>query len=136
MANGALGAEGKTMAVKLHKRAFEHVESLILSEMYLIDGRDPGNEHQPSAQKENEDIRQHDYSEYARCHLGIDDEHGEGTTGRYKFPYGDFEQVHRCGLLAAESRAGQRNYYDIELAVARLHGMPEALSKQRESTSK
>jgi hypothetical protein len=36
--------------------------------------------------------------------------------------------VHRCGLLAAESRAGQRNYTDIELAVAHLHGMIDALA--------
>lgn len=136
MANGALGAEGKTMAVKLHKRAFEYVESLILSGMYPIDGRDAWSEHRPSAQKENEYIRQHDYSEYARCHLGIDDEHDEVTKGRHQFPYGDFEQVHRCGLLAAEPRAGQRKYYDIELAVAHLPGMLEALSKQHESTPK
>jgi hypothetical protein len=61
MANGALGAEGKTMAGKLHKRAFVHVESLILSGMYPIDGRDAWSEHQPSAQKEDEYIRQHDY---------------------------------------------------------------------------
>lgn len=47
--------------------------------MYPIDGRDAWSEHQPSAQKENEYIRQHDYSEYARCHLGIDDEHDEDT---------------------------------------------------------
>jgi hypothetical protein len=44
-----------------------------------------------------------------------------------KFPYGDFHNVHRCGLLAAESRAGQRNYHDIELAVGHLHGRLEAL---------
>ena len=54
MANGALGAEGKTMAVKLYKRAFEHVERLILSGMYPIDGRDAWSEHQPSVQKEDE----------------------------------------------------------------------------------
>jgi hypothetical protein len=31
----------------------------------------------------------------------------------------------RIRLLAAESRAGQRKYFDIELAVAHLHGMLE-----------
>jgi hypothetical protein len=67
--------------------------------------------------------------EYTRWHLGIDDEEDEDNKGRYKFPYGDFEKVHRCGLLAAESRAGQRKYYDIELAVAHLHGMLEALRR-------
>ena len=40
--------------------------------------------------------------------LGDDDEEPEDTKGRYRFPYGDFEKVHRCGLLAAVSRAGQR----------------------------
>ena len=118
------------MAVKLYERAFEHAKSLIWTGMYVIDDRDAWSEHQPSTQKENEFIRQHGYAEYARWHLGIDDEHNEETKGRYKFPYGDFEKVHRCGLLAAESRAGQRKYYDIELAVAHLHGMLEALRKR------
>jgi len=31
-------------------------------------------------------------------------------------------------VLAAESRAGQRKSYDIELATAHLHGMLEALA--------
>ena len=36
--------------------------------------------------------------------------------------------INRCGVLAAESRAGQRKYHDIELATAHLHGMLEALT--------
>ena len=51
------------------------------------------------------------------------------TRAATSSPYGDFTKVHRCGLLAAESRAGQRKYYDIELAVAHLHGMLEALRR-------
>src|ERR1700694_1068733 len=39
------------------------------------------------------------------------------------FPMGEFKNVHRCGLLAAESRAGQYRHYDIENATAHLHGM-------------
>ena len=42
---------------------------------------------------------------------------------KLKFPYSDFEKVHRCGVLAAESRAGQYKYDDIEHAAAHLHGM-------------
>ena len=34
--------------------------------------------------------------------------------------YGDFEKVHRCGVLAAESRAGQYKHDDIEHAAAQL----------------
>jgi hypothetical protein len=35
--------------------------------------------------------------------------------------------VHRCAVLAAESRAGQRKYADIESAAAHLHGMLEMI---------
>src|SRR4030081_3907605 len=42
-----------------------------------------------------------------------------------RFPFGDFSDVHRCGVLAAESRAGQYRHYDIENAAAHLHGMLE-----------
>jgi hypothetical protein len=73
--------------------------------------------------------RSHGWREYAKWHLGIDDEHGEETKERYTFPYGDFEKVHRCGLLAAESRAGQYEYADIERAAHKLHELIESLVK-------
>jgi nucleotide-binding universal stress UspA family protein len=58
--------------------------------------------------------------------LGIDDEERGETKGRYKFPYGDFQNVHRCGVFSAESRAGQYKYYDIENAAAHLRvGKPD-----------
>jgi hypothetical protein len=115
------------MAVKLNESAYNYARELIAAGRYVIDNRDAWSEHQPSARQENEFIAQHGIGEYARWHLGIDDEQDENRKGRYKFPYGDFHNVHRCALLAAESRAGQRKYYDIELAVAHLHGMLEAL---------
>jgi hypothetical protein len=63
--------------------------------------------------------------------LGIDTEEDEGHKRRYKFPYGDFEKVHRCGVLAAENRAGQYKYDDIEHAAAHLHGMIDAASSKK-----
>jgi hypothetical protein len=65
----------------------------------------------------------HGFEEYSKWHLGIDDEQSEDTKRRYSFPYGDFKKVHRCALLSAESRAGQYKHFDIENAVAHLHGM-------------
>ena len=119
------------MTVKLNRGAFEYAKELIKKGNFVFDDRDAWSGHQPSAQQENGFIEAHGFSEYARWHLGIDDEMAEDTKGRYKFPYGDFENVHRCALLAAESRAGQRKYYDIELAVAHLHGMVEAADWSR-----
>jgi hypothetical protein len=115
------------MAVKLNDKAFEHAKSLVEAGAYVLDDRDAWSEHQPSTDQENRYLEEHGFSEYARWYLGIDDEHDEETKGRYKFPYGDFKKVHRCGVLAAESRAGQRKYVDIELAAAHLHGMLDAL---------
>jgi hypothetical protein len=115
------------MTVKLNEGAYDYARDLIAAGRYVIDDRDAWSEHQPSAAQENDFIAGHGMAEYARWHLGIDDEQDENRKGRYKFPYGDFQNVHRCGLLAAESRAGQRKYYDIELAIAHLHGMLEAL---------
>jgi hypothetical protein len=49
--------------------------------------------------------------------------------------YGDFENVHRCGVLNAESRAGQYKHFDIENAAAHLHGMIDAKHGEHGSAS-
>ena len=122
------------MAVKLHSRAYDHAKELVSKGQVVIDERDAWSEHQPSAEQENRFIEEHGYGAYARWHLGVDDEEGEDTKAHYKFPYGDFEKVHRCAVLSAESRAGQRKYYDIELATAHLHGMLDALMPREGSS--
>jgi hypothetical protein len=113
------------MAVKLNQRGFDHAATLIRQGRTVIDNRDAWSEHQPSAREENEFIDQHGMDEYGKWHLGIDDTQNVTAKGRYKFPYGDFKSVHRCGVLSAESRAGQYKYHDVELAAAHLHGMLE-----------
>jgi hypothetical protein len=118
------------MAVQLNKRAYEHAKELVADGRVVLDERDAWSEHQPSTEQENAFIRRHGFGEYGKWHLGIDDEEHEETKGRYKFPYGDFEKVHRCAVLAAESRAGQYKYHDIENAAAHLHGMIEQMKQQ------
>jgi hypothetical protein len=117
------------MAVKLNKKALEHAKDLVREGHVVVDERDAWSEHQPSAQEENEFIELHGFNEFGRWYLGIDEEKREQTKGRYKFPYGDFEDVHRCGVLSAESRAGQYKYYDVENAAAHLHGMVDAIGR-------
>src|SRR6202163_2269819 len=115
-----------SMAVMLNRRAYEHARELINEGKCVFDDRDAWSEHRPSAQEENEFIRLHGFVEYGKWYLGINDEKPEDTKGHYEFPYGDFKDVHRCGVLSAESRAGQYQHHDIENAVAHLHGMLEA----------
>jgi hypothetical protein len=116
------------MAVILNRRSYDHAQKLIKDGLAVHDDRDQWSEHQPSTQRENEFIDQHGIDEYARWYLGIDDEQAEGRKGRYKYPYGDFERVHRCGVLSAEVRAAQRRHADIEVAAAHLHGMLDGSS--------
>src|SRR5258707_15440451 len=111
------------MAAKLNESAFEHAKKLVDEDCVVLDERDAWSEHQPSTEEENEFIRLHGFDEYGKWYLGIDDEEKEDTKARYKFPYGDFKKVHRCAVLSAESRAGQYKHFDIENAVAHLHGM-------------
>ncbi|MCW2902966.1 MAG: hypothetical protein JWO67_5231 [Streptosporangiaceae bacterium] len=118
------------MAVKLSSRSFEYAKSLVKERRVVLDVMDDWSEHQPTAQQENDFIAKHGYGEFGRWHLAEDDEFGKETKSRYKFPYGDFENVHRCGVLAAEVRSGQRKYTDVELAAAHLHGMLDELMDQ------
>lgn len=114
------------VAVKLYKPGTTHADQLVKERKVVRDDRGAWSEHQPSAAEENKYIEDHGLDAYGRWHLAVDDEIGPEAKGRYKFPYGDFVNVHRCAVLAAESRAGQRKYTDVELAAAHLHGMLEA----------
>jgi hypothetical protein len=108
----------------LNENAFAFAAQLIRERHFIADGKGAWSEHRPSANEENEFIRLHGFGEYAKWHLGIDNHYPENTKQRYKFPYGDFKNVHRCGLLAAKARARQYGYTAIESAAAELeHGL-------------
>lgn len=111
------------MAARLNQRAFDHAKQLVEQGKFVADERDMWSEHQPLTEDENRYIEEYGIAEYGQWYLGIDDSEDEHNKEHYKFPYGDFKQVHRCGVLSAEVRAGQYRYHDIEDAAAHLHGM-------------
>jgi hypothetical protein len=117
----------------LNEDAFAFAMHLIEEGHLIADGKGAWRGHRPSANEENEFIRLHGFGEYAKWHLGIDDHYPENTKQRYKFPYGDFKNVHRCGLLAAKARARQYGYTEIENAAAKLE---QALSMQSKSSAR
>jgi hypothetical protein len=116
-------------SVKLNQTAFAFAAQLIKEGDVVADGRGAWSGHRPSADEENDFIRLHGFGEYAKWHLGIDERFSENTKGRYKFPYGDFKNVHRSGLLAAKSRAAEYRHHDIEHAATQLI---EMISSKRE----
>ena len=119
-ASPAFCGDREVRPVTLNLAALEHARELIKQGHAIADGKGLWSEHQLSAEEENEFIRLHGFAEYEKWHLGIDDRYAENTKRRYKFPYGDFKNVHRCGLLAVKARARQYKYPDIEDAAARL----------------
>ena len=91
------------MTTRLNKHSQEFAQDQIKQGHVVLDQRDDWSEHQPSTKAENEFIEARGWDEYANWHLGVDDEASEHTKARYKFPYGDFERVHRCGLNTPRS---------------------------------
>jgi hypothetical protein len=115
------------MSVKLNRIGFEYAKELVAKGMVVRDERDAWSENQPTTAAENEFIRLNGFREYPKWHLAIDDDQDPDANKRYKFPYGDFKKVHRCGVLSAESRAGQYKHFDVERAAARLHELIDGI---------
>ena len=118
--------------IQLNEDAFSFAAELIKEGRFVADHKGSWTEHRPPADKENEFIRLHGFASYAKWHLGIDDRFPEHTKRRYKFPYGNFMDAHRCGLLAVKARARQYGYLDIENAATKLERLMEQ-SKGRAS---
>ena len=106
------------MAVRVNHDAQKHAQSLI------DEGRAERESHwgsaQPDAAAENAFIEQHGWQAYADWHLAYDSGENEETKGRYKFPYGDFEKVHRSALIAIKQRAGSEHDRAVEAAADEL----------------
>lgn len=116
-------------SVRLNPIALAYAKQLISGERVVIDRKGAWAKDRPSTELDNEFIRVHGFGEYAKWHLGIDDRYLENTKQRYKFPYGDFKNVHRCGVLAVQTRAREYRYSEIENAAAELRAMIEAHAK-------
>ena len=108
------------MATKLNRDALKHAEKLIADGKVERDERDDWSEHAPSADDENGLIERTGWDAYAAWHLGIDRQESDETKGRYSFPFGDFQKIHRCAVISLESRAAQFDHDEIARAAKRL----------------
>jgi hypothetical protein len=119
------------MTVKLNQYAYEHAKKLIEQGQFIEDERDAWSDHHLSTQIEEEFIEKDGLLEYGKWFLGINDEYSEDTKRHYEFQYGDFKIVHRCGILAAKSRAAQGKYFDVENAAADLLAVIEKQAREK-----
>jgi hypothetical protein len=115
------------MALKLRQPSMDDAPQIIKEGRLVKDQREFWRDHKPTAEQEDEFIRQHGFGVYGNWHLAIDDDEPADSKARYRFLYGDFSNVHRCAVLSIERQAGEQNYLDIENAAAHLHGMIDAV---------
>lgn len=108
------------MTVQLNREAFHAAMLLIADGLFIVDAPRFYSVHQPSDAHEDALIEEQGWVEYARWHLGVDEDAAEETKARYSFPIGDFARVHRCAALEAEAQAAHDKRFDIERAAAEL----------------
>ena len=66
---GTLPAQPR-IRLKLNEDAFAFAVQLVKQGHFIADGKGAWSRHRPSADEENEFIRMHGFSEYAKWHLG------------------------------------------------------------------
>jgi hypothetical protein len=108
------------MTVKLNQRAYEHAKRLIEEGKFINDEREAWSDHHPSTLTESEFIGKNGFIDYSNWFLAINDDYRKDSRRHYECPYGDFGNVHRCSILAAQSRASQSKHFDVENSAADL----------------
>ena len=111
------------MAVKVNELAVKKAKELINKGKVIKDEKDDWSEHQPSTDTQNQYLEEHDVKEFGHWFLGIKTDQETDNKTTYEFPYGDFQKVHRGGVIAAKVRAGQYKHKDIEDAANQLLSM-------------
>ena len=121
----AVSSFAESRTTRLNENAFAYARELIIQGHVVLDKKNDWGDDRAAAAQENDFIRDNGFAEYSKWHLGIAATHVQNSKARFKFPFGDFKNIHRCALLAVKSRAHQCGYSDIENAAERLLEMME-----------
>jgi arylsulfatase A-like enzyme len=117
----------------LNKQAVTHARKLIKAGKVVHDELGDWTGHQLSAAAETAWLKSHGWNSYGKWHLGVDSEATPETKGRFGFPFSDFRNVRRSGVIAAESRASQNDHADIAKAAK---GLLDLIDKRAEKAAK
>lgn len=108
------------MAIELNLPALTQARALVRDGKVVRDGQGDWADASPTPDEENAFIERDGWTAYAHWHLGVDKSRKRETKEAWSFPIGDFRKVHRSGVIAAESRAGQFGHDDIRDACRSL----------------
>jgi hypothetical protein len=108
------------MTVKLNSAGLAHAKQLVKKGKVVRDDRDAWSEAAPTADEENKYLDKHGFSEYSKWFLGVDPSKSDDTKERFSFPFGDFSNVRRGGVISLEGRAAQNDHPGIAKAARKL----------------
>jgi hypothetical protein len=103
---------------RVNRRAVSHARKLI--DAGKVVGDSDWGSVQPSADDENAFLERHTWKDYAVWHLGLTEGANDETKARHAFVFGDFQRVHRSGLIACVYRAAEWRHKEVERAAYRL----------------
>lgn len=106
---------------QLNPDAMEKARSMIRANQYVLESE--WEDAQPDTDSENAEIDRNGWQTFSLWHLGVDPDASQGTKERFGFPYGDFQRVHRSGLIHAKQRASQYGHDDVEKGADELLSM-------------
>lgn len=109
------------MAVKLNNKAVLFAESLI--NQGRVNRTADWNNAKPRPDTSDEYLESHTHEEYSKWFLGIDPSIDDQTKEHYSFPIGNFKEIYRSGIIAAEQRAAQYGHKDIQQTARKLLDM-------------
>jgi hypothetical protein len=102
----------------VNHEALEKAKQLIDEGNFRINT--PWRDAQPTNTAEDRYIEKHGLQEFGQWYLAVDPDTQADTKAYYKFPFGDFNAVHRTGLVAAKQRAAQNRETAVEAAADEL----------------
>jgi hypothetical protein len=102
----------------VNKRAVAKARDLIDARQYRVRSR--WADVQPRAAEQNAFLKAHGWAEYASWHLALTDGAPDETKARYAFVFGDFQRLHRMGLIACYYRAAEWEHTEVMRAAHNL----------------
>src|SRR3954469_21738983 len=103
---------------RVNRKAVAKARQLIDARRYRVRSR--WADVQPRADAQNAFIKNHGWAEYGAWHLALTEGAPDETKARHAFVFGDFDRLHRMGLIACYYRAAEWEHTEVMIAAHKL----------------
>ncbi len=111
------------MSIELNQEGFNYAKSLIEEGRVVNDLHGDWDEVNPGTREQDQFIHERGMEAFGRWHLGFKVGGSREDKTSYSFPYGNYEDLYRSGVIAAEERAAQFHHGQVLEAAKALEEM-------------